>query len=85
MKTEINIICYQHEILWFKRCLQSEWRKFKRTYVKMLLYCSKAVLKFPMSTSKLFIIKCGENDVQGDTAIAMSGKYKKVCRNPVNH
>ena len=47
---------------------------FKEHTLERLLYCGLAVLKSPMSTCELFILKCGDDDTYDDTAIAIFGK-----------
>ena len=53
--------------------------------LEKLFYCSLEVLKLPMYTCELFIIKCEEDDIYSDTAIIMSEKFKKAYTNLANH
>ena len=55
----------------------------KEHTLRSLLYCDLAVLRLPMSTCELFIIKCEKDDIYGLTAITVSGKYVKIYRNLV--
>ena len=34
IKTEINIICYQHEIVGFRRFIRCQWRKLEKKNIR---------------------------------------------------